>query len=188
MFFVTLARSSPIILYREGMTTISSTQHPSGGAQPKDLRPDLDEIDVRLLREVAAHARTPNNALADAAGVAPSTAHARLRALQDTGVIRGFHADIDPARVGRSLQAMICVRMQGHSRAKLSAYLRGLARLPGVLNVYLLGGAHDFFIHVAVPDTEALNDFVIEHLSANPDVALTETNLIFQHAHAPAFH
>ena len=112
----------------------------------------------------------------------------RLRALQDTGVIRGFHADIDPARVGRSLQAMICVRMQGHSRAKLSAYLRGLAGLPGVLNVYLLGGAHDFFIHVAVPDTEALNDFVIEHLSANPDVALTETNLIFQHAHAPAFH
>lgn len=177
-----------MILYRDGMVTVSSA-HPFSGVTPsKDLRPDLDEIDVRLLREVAAHGRTPNNALADAAGVAPSTAHARLRALQDTGVIRGFHADIDPSRVGRSLQAMICVRMQGHSRAKLSAYLRGLSGLPGVLNVYLLGGAHDFFIHVAVPDTEALNDFVIEHLSANPDVALTETNLIFQHAHAPAFH
>ena len=156
--------------------------------QPKDLRGDLDDVDLSLLRQLASHARTPNNTLAEAAGVAPSTAHARLRALQDSGVIRGFHADIDPARVGRSLQAMICVRMQGHARAKLSAYLRGLARLPGVLNVYLLGGAHDFFIHVAVPDTESLNDFVIEHLSANPDVALTETNLIFQHAHAPAFH
>ena len=170
------------------MATVSSIQSFDDGSQAKDLRLDLDDIDVRLLREVAAHARTPNNALAEAAGVAPSTAHARLRALQDNGVIRGFHADIDPARVGRSLEAMICVRMQGHARAKLSAYLRGLAKLPGVLNVYLLGGAHDFFIHVAVPDTEALNDFVIEHLSANPDVALTETNLIFQHAHAPAFH
>lgn len=170
------------------MATLSSSLGAVAAGQPKDRRPDLDDVDVRLLRQVAEHARTPNNALAEIAGVAPSTAHARLRALQDTGVIRGFHADIDPARVGRSLQAMICVRMQGHARAKLSAYLRGLAKLPGVLNVYLLGGAHDFFIHVAVPDTEALNDFVIEHLSANPDVALTETNLIFQHAHAPAFH
>ena len=170
------------------MAIVSSTSRPAGPAPTKDLRPDLDDVDLRLLREVAEHARTPNNALAEAAGVAPSTAHARLQALQTNGVIRGFHADIDPARVGRSLQAMICVRMQGDSRAKLSAYLRGLAKLPGVLNVYLLGGAHDFFIHVAVPDTEALNDFVIEHLSANPDVALTETNLIFQHAHAPAFH
>lgn len=170
------------------MTTISSASAGSGAVRPKDLRPELDDVDLNLLRQVADNARTPNNALAEAAGVAPSTAHTRLRTLQETGVIRGFHADIDPARVGRSLQAMICVRMQGHSRAKLSAYLRGIATLPGVLNVYLLGGAHDFFIHVAVPDTEALNDFVIEHLSANPDVALTETNLIFQHAHAPAFH
>lgn len=170
------------------MTSLSSSPGLSSGDQPKDVRPDLDEIDLRILREVAARARTPNNALADAVGVAPSTAHTRLRALQETGVIRGFHADIDPARVGLSLQAMICVRMQGHARTRLSAYLRGLAKLPGVLNVYLLGGAHDFFIHVAVPDTEALNDFVIEHLSANPDVALTETNLIFQHTHAASFH
>ena len=170
------------------MVDVSSASRPTASVHSKDLRSDLDETDLCLLREVAAHARTPNNALAETAGVAPSTAHARLRALQDNGVIRGFHADIDPARVGRSLQAMICVRMQGQARARLSAYARGLAKLPGVLNVYLLGGGHDFFIHVAVPDTEALNDFVIEHLSANPDVALTETNLIFQHLHAAAFH
>ena len=51
-------------------------------------------------------------------------------------------------------------------------------------NTYLLGGAHDFFIHVATPDTDTLREFVIAHLSGNPDVALTETNLIFSHTQA----
>lgn len=54
-------------------------------------------------------------------------------------------------------------------------------------NVFLLGGAHDFMIHLAVPDTMALNDFVIEHLSGIPDVASTETSLIFQHVQSHRF-
>jgi DNA-binding Lrp family transcriptional regulator len=123
-----------------------------------------------------------NAALAEAVGIAPSTCLGRVRALVESGVIRGFHADVDPARTGRPLQAMVAVRMQGPARSRLSGVLRELAGLPGVLNVFLLGGAHDFFVHVAVVDSSSLNDFVVEHLSGNPDVASTETSLIFQHA------
>ena len=147
----------------------------------------LDDVDHRLLAALARDARTPNNALAAQAGIAPSTCLARVNRLREQGVIRGFHADIDPALAGRPLQAIVAVRMQGHARARLSASLRHLAGLPGVLNVFLLGGAHDFFVHVAVPDSDALNDFVVENLSVNPDVAMTETNLIFQHARSSPF-
>lgn len=159
--------------------------------RPKDVRavldragvvaPDLDQIDRILLAELSADARQPNNALAAKAGIAPSTCLGRIRALRDSGVVRGFHADIDPS-LARPLQAMIAVRMHGHARPRLEAFMRQLAALPGVLNVFLLGGGHDFFVHVAAAGTDGLNAFVIEHLSSNPDVALTETNLIFQHA------
>jgi DNA-binding Lrp family transcriptional regulator len=144
----------------------------------------LDETDHRILAALADDARLPNNALAARAGIAPSTCLARVRQLREKGVIRGFHADVDPALAGRPLQAIIAVRMQGHARARLTAFLHQLAELPGVLNVFLLGGAHDFFVHVAAPDSDGLNDFVVENLSVNPDVALTETNLIFQHVRA----
>jgi DNA-binding Lrp family transcriptional regulator len=146
--------------------------------------PELDEVDRILLAELSADARQPNNALAAKAGIAPSTCLGRIRALRESGVLRGFHADIDPSLAGRPLQAMIAVRMHGHARARLEAFMRHLAGLPGVLNVFLLGGGHDFFVHVAAAGTDGLNAFVIEHLSSNPDVALTETNLIFQHARA----
>jgi len=178
------------------MTAASSESEAPGATRPKDVRPlpvldrpgvgasALDEVDRVLLAELSADARLPNNALAAKAGIAPSTCLTRVRALRESGVVRGFHADIDPARAGRPLQAMIAVRMQSHARARLEAFLRHLASLPGVLNVFLLGGGHDFFIHVAAAGTDGLNAFVIEHLSSNPDVALTETNLIFQHARA----
>ena len=180
------------------MTISSSSGRPNGRGLPNDLRrpptglerrtteaPHLDDIDLALIEELALDARQPNNALAAKVGIAPSTCLGRLRQLRANGVIRGFHADIDPALVGRPLQAIIAVRMQGAARGKLSAYLRQFSELPGVLNAFLLGGAHDFFLHVAAPDSDGLNAFVVEHLSTNPDVALTETSLIFRHAHSP---
>lgn len=178
------------------MTAGSSERDLRRAARPNDVRPPavldragvtapvLDEVDRILLDELSADARQPNNALAVKAGIAPSTCLGRVRALRDSGVVRGFHADIDPALAGRPLQAMIAVRMQGHARARLEAFLHHLAGLPGVLNVFLLGGGHDFFVHVAAAGTDGLNGFVIEHLSSNPDVAYTETNLIFQHTRA----
>ena len=74
--------------------------------------------------------------------------------------------------------------MQSHARGQLQQFMEAVSQLPGVRNTYLLGGAHDFFIHVATPDTDTLREFVIAHLSGNPDVALTETNLIFSHTQA----
>jgi hypothetical protein len=80
----------------------------------------------------------------------------------------------------------VAVRILGVGRPRLGVLLALLARLPGVLNVYLLGGAHDFFVHVAAPSTESLRAFVVDTLSGNIDVAVTETNLIFQHVQSHA--
>lgn len=141
----------------------------------------LDDVDRRLLRLLADDARLPNNALAERAGIAPSTCLARVRALRARGVIRGFHADIDPVALGRPIQAMIAVRLQSHARGHIPAFMAKIAALPGVLNVFFLGGADDFHVHIAAASTDELREFVVVNLSGDPDVALTETNLIFEH-------
>lgn len=143
--------------------------------------PQLDDIDEAILRILAEDARLPNNAVAERVGIAPSTCLMRVRALRERGVIRGYHADIDQAAIGRSIQAMIAVRMQGHARGRLPDFMRQVAAIPGVLNVFFLAGVHDFFVHVAMATPEELRDFVVVHLSGNEDVSLTETSLIFEH-------
>jgi DNA-binding Lrp family transcriptional regulator len=150
-------------------------------ASPNYLRTPLDEVDRRLVTELSADARLPNNALAARVGIAPSTCLGRVRALRERGVLRGYHADVDPAALGRPLQAMIAVRLASGARGHLSGFAEKMVALPEVRNVFFLGGADDFLVHVATAGSESLRDFVVHHLSSDPDVALTETNLIFDH-------
>jgi DNA-binding Lrp family transcriptional regulator len=145
------------------------------------VRSVMDDVDRRLLRELVADARIPNNALAERVGIAPSTCLTRVRALRESGVIRGYHADVDPAALGRPIQAMISVRLQSHARGHIPDFMAKIATLPEVLNVFFLGGADDFHVHIAATSTDNLREFVVVNLSGDPDVALTETNLIFDH-------
>ena len=142
---------------------------------------DVDEIDRAILRVLAQDARTPNNAIAELVGIAPSTCHGRIRALRERGVVRGFHADIDPAALGLGLQAMIAVQLNVHSRAQINTFMRDVPKLPGLVSVFHVAGTDDYLLHIAVRDSDALREFVLDHLTGHPAVRHTETSLIFAH-------
>lgn len=153
---------------------------------PNNVRhPGLDETDHLIVRMLQADARTPNNAIAAAAGIAPSTCHGRIRALQERGIIRGFHADVDPAAVGRGLQALIAIRLQAHARSNLAEFRNYLAGLPAVEGIFFVTGDRDFLVHVAVADSAALRDLVANNLSLRPEVAGTNTTVIFEYVRPP---
>ena len=156
----------------------------SSSGAPNMLRRPLDAVDRAILHELSADARLPNNALAERVGVAPSTCLMRVRTLRETGVIRGFHADVEPRALGRDLQAMIAVRLAAHARGSMGPFVTRISRLSEVLDVYFVAGVNDYLLHVAVGSTADLRDFVAEHLNQDPDVAATETNLIFEHTRA----
>ncbi len=155
---------------------------PEGAFRPQDVR--LDGTDRAILRVLADDARISNKELADRVGIAQSTCLARVRALRATGVIRGYHADIDPRAIGHDLQAMIAIRLQPHARGSMSELVAALSRRPEVLDVYFVAGANDFLLHVATTSTDQLRAFVADHLNRDPAIAGTETNLIFEHTRA----
>jgi DNA-binding Lrp family transcriptional regulator len=164
------------------MSEESSILMASRPRPPKDVRAaEIDDVDRRILMLLHRDARMPNSALADAVGIAPSTCHGRVRRLHEVGVIRGFYADIDPAAIGLSLQAMISVSLQANARAKIRNFIASIRGKPQVMDVYFLAGADDFILHVAARDTEDLRAFVVENLNADADVAGTQTSLIFEH-------
>ncbi|MBV5244608.1 MULTISPECIES: Lrp/AsnC family transcriptional regulator [Mycolicibacterium] len=164
------------------MSKESTTSRSSAGLAPKDVREvTLDDVDRRILTALHSDARMANSALAELVGIAPSTCHGRVRRLQELGVIRGFYADIDPAAIGLTLQAMISVSLQANSRSQIRHFIQTIRRKPQVMDVYFLAGADDFILHVAARDTEDLRAFVVENLNADADVAGTQTSLIFEH-------
>ena len=156
---------------------------------PKEIRPvELDTTDRELLRLLQGDARMTNNELAHRVGIAPSTCHGRVRRLIDTGVIRGFFADVDPAAVGRPLRAMVAVSLQSDARGQIRRFVGEIAAHDEVIDVFFLAGTDDYLLHVATADTETLRQFV-EMLNGRREVAGTTTSLVFDHRRggAPIF-
>jgi DNA-binding Lrp family transcriptional regulator len=147
--------------------------------------PHIDAIDRAILERVAADGRITNQRLAEEAGVAPSTALARLRSLRERGVIRGFHAEVDLAALGRPLQALVAVQLAVHAREQIDAFTAAVRALPGVLMVFHLTGVTDYLVWVAAADPQDLRGFVVDHLVTHPAVAHAETSLIYEHRRGP---
>ena len=149
---------------------------------PQNLRPEpLDEVDATLVRLLQDDARMSNARLAEDAGIAPSTCLMRVRSLIERGVVRGFHADLDPRALGLGLEALISVNIRVGARNTIASFSEEMRVLPEVVQVFFLGGAEDFIIHVATRDTDHMRQFVVDNLSAHSSVASTRTSLVFDH-------
>lgn len=158
---------------------ISEATGAVGAAAPGPIV--LDAVDRAIISLLHENARIPNVELARAVGVSPSTCLARVRSLRERGVITRYTAEINPLALGFTLQALVSVRIRPGARHLMEQIAEELRTQPEVAQLFFLGGSEDFLIHVRVRDSEHVRQFVLNNLSANPAVALTETNLVFEH-------
>ncbi len=141
----------------------------------------MDEIDQTLVRELQADASITNRELARRAGVSPSTALERVRALHRRGILTGYHAEASLQALGREVQALVSVRIRPPTRDRVDAFLAYASDLPEVLDAYLVTGPEDIILHVAVTDTHALYSLVIDHLTARAEVIDVRTSIVYAH-------
>lgn len=140
----------------------------------------LDPIDLEILRQLQNNARITNRELAAAAGIAPSTCSDRVTRLRDGGVILDYTTRLDPARLGRPLQAFLSVRLHPHRRPIVTEFVAHVRSLEDVRAVYHVTGHDDFLIHVAVAGVGELQRLVLDQFTARSEVSLVHTNLIFE--------
>lgn len=112
-------------------------------------------------------------------GIAASTCLERVRKLRAAGVVRQMRAVVDPARVGRPLQAFIGVRLSPHSREAVDGFVAEAAALPEVIALYNVSGEDDYMLHVAVRDTVHLQALIFDRLAVQKQVDRCRTQIIF---------
>ena len=131
---------------------------------------NLDSIDLRILRELQADAGLSNVELARRVHLSPSPCLARVKALEESGLIRQYVALLDPAMLGLLLNVFIFISLKQQTRASLDAFEARVCARDEVMECYLMTGDADYLIRVAVPDIAALERFIIEELSPMPEV------------------
>ncbi len=143
---------------------------------------DLDDIDSAIIAQLQLDARQSNRELARRVGIAASTCLERVRGLHDRGVITGYHAQLDLAKIGRSVQAIVAAQIRPLSRTIINNFHDWAAPRPEVLEVLVVAGGDDFLIRVAVQDNERLHAFLIDHLAKRKEVVSFRTLVVFQHS------
>jgi len=130
----------------------------------------LDQIDWRILERLQRDARITNVELARAVHLSPSPCLARVRALEEAGLIARYVTLLDPARLGLQVSVFIRVRLERQTESALEQFESAMLERPEVMECYLMTGDSDYFLRVVVPDIPALQDFIVNFLSRVPGV------------------
>ena len=131
----------------------------------------MDAIDRAILRELERDGRLANVELAERVRLSPSPCLRRVRALEESGVIRGYHADLDPAAVGRGFEVTVHVELTLKDRATVEAFEARIAAFDEVLECRRMFGIPDYVVLVAVADQAAYEAFYMNKLAELPGLA-----------------
>ncbi|TDD92563.1 Lrp/AsnC family transcriptional regulator [Actinomadura darangshiensis] len=141
----------------------------------------MDAVDQAILRRLQRDGRQTNRELAEAVGIAPSTALERTRALRSRGVITGFHAAVDLEGLGRGVQALISIRIRPQSREAIESARDSMASMPETIGVFVVTGNEDLLVHVAVSSTAYLRDFVLDRLARRKEYVDVRTIVVYDY-------
>ncbi len=137
----------------------------------------MDAVDGGILDILRADSRTSIREVAERLGISRTNAYARVGRLVDTGVIRGFTIDVDPAALGLGLPAYIHVRIKQNT---WKSFRKKAWALEEAAHVALVAGDFDCVILVRARDAEHLRELVLERIQALPEVVATQTVLVFE--------
>src|SRR5215813_723775 len=136
----------------------------------------IDSSDSQILNILQKNARTSNAEVARQVGLAPSAVFERVRKLEERGVLRGYHGDIDPKAIGLGQLAFMFVRSNDRPGA-VSTGAR-LAEIPEILELHHVAGEDCFLAKVRVADAEALGRLMRERLSEIETITSTRTTIV----------
>jgi Lrp/AsnC family leucine-responsive transcriptional regulator len=136
---------------------------------------DLDNFDTAILRVLATEGRISATALAQRIGLSKSPTQARMKRLEEAGVITGYAAMLNPIRMGLAHVAFVEVRLSDTREAALQAFNRAVLTIPEVEQCHMIASRFDYLLKVRTADIQDYRRVLGEKLSALPHVASTST-------------
>jgi Lrp/AsnC family leucine-responsive transcriptional regulator len=125
-----------------------------------------DRVDHAIVTELQRDGRMANVDLADAVGLSPSACLRRVKALEASGIIAGYHAEVSRVEAGLGLTVFIGLKVAGHSRETSLLVERALLAIPEVVACYVVSGADDFLVEAAVPDLASYEPVLLDQILA----------------------
>lgn len=141
---------------------------------------DIDAFDRKILDVIAVNGRISVTDLAKRIGLSKSPTQARLRRLEEAGVVRGYRALFDPIRLGRDHVAFVEVKLSDTRENALAAFNQAVLQIPEIEQCHLIAGAFDYLLKVRTSGMSSYRLVLAERISTLPHVANTSTYVAMQ--------
>ncbi len=142
----------------------------------------LDPIDHKILSELQADGRMTNVELARRVGISAPPCLRRVRTLEESGLIRGYHADVDARELGFEVQVFAMVGLDSQAETELKSFENRCRAWPLVRECHMLNGEIDFMLKCVAPDLSTFQAFLTGDLTSAPNVASVKTSLVIRGA------
>ncbi len=143
---------------------------------------NLDDIDMRLLAELQANGRITNVELANRVGLTAPPCLRRMRTLEQEGIIKSYHAEVDPATLGYTITVFAMVSLKSQAEEDLRAFEAHVRSIPNVRECHMLNGEIDFILKIVARDLQAFQELLTSQLTAAPNVISVKTSLTIRTA------
>ena len=137
----------------------------------------IDELDRSILAILQEEGRITNVELASRVGLTAPPCLRRMRALEESGVIKGYHAELDPGALGYGIMVFALVSLRSQAEDDLRTFESHVATLPEVRECHMLNGEIDFILKIVAPDLQSFQRFLTSELTTAPNVASVKTSL-----------
>ena len=142
----------------------------------------LDHIDRQILSLLQQDGRMTNVELAERVGLTAPPCLRRVRALEESGFIHGYHADLDAARLGYPITVFALVSLRSQAEQDLTLFEQHVATIPEVRECHMLNGEIDFILKIVAADLKGFQEILTTHLTPAPNVASVKTSLTIRTA------
>jgi len=156
----------------------NSASHPT--TRHRMRGPKLDRIDRQILELLQSDGRMTNIELARRVGISPPPCLRRVRALEEAGLIRGYHADLAAEALGFGVTVFAQVGLQSQAETDLRAFEALVAGWPEVREAHMLAGETDFLLKIVASDWDSYQRFLSANLTAAPNVAHVKSALVLR--------
>jgi len=143
---------------------------------------NLDHIDRKLLSELQDDGRITNVELANRVGLTAPPCLRRVRALEESGVIRGYHADLNGSKLGFAITVFALVSLKSQAEEALRQFENHVLQLPEVRECHMLNGEIDFILKIVNRDLQSFQEFLTSKLTSAPNVDSVKTSLTIRTA------
>ena len=142
----------------------------------------IDAIDRKILAELQADGRMTNVELSKRLGISAPPCLRRVRMLEEQGLIKGYHAQVDTRALGFEVMVFALVGLSSQAEADLVAFEELCDGWPLVRECHMLNGEIDFMLKCVAPDLSTFQTFLTGDLTAAPNVASVKTSLVIRGA------